>query len=214
VYKPQRQNISDTVIDELRTRIVRGDFPAGERINEVHVSQQLQVSRTPLREALTRLAGESFIDTRPKLGFFVRPLTVDEATDLYAIRVQLDPWALRLAGIPSKAAIVELVQMNEGLGKQSNLEEMIDLDDTFHLTLLGGCPNRTLLELIRQMMWRTRRYELAYFSDPANRYTAAAEHAQLITKLRRNDLDGAVKWLTQNMSSALPALVKWLEARK
>ena len=55
---PLRDNISDSVAAELRHRIVDGQLPAGERINEVHLARQLGVSRTPLREALSRLAAE------------------------------------------------------------------------------------------------------------------------------------------------------------
>src|SRR2546421_11300111 len=98
---PLRDNISDSVAAELRRRIVDCRLPAGERINEVHLSQQLGVSRTPLREALARLAHEGALETIPRIGYFVRPLTREEFEQIYSIRPILDPEALRLAGLPS-----------------------------------------------------------------------------------------------------------------
>src|SRR5256885_11811966 len=98
-----RDNISHTVAIELRNMIVDGRLPAGERINEVHLSKQLGVSRTPLREALARLNQEGALRHVPRIGYFVRPLTLEEFEQIYPIRQLLDPEALRLAGLPSPA---------------------------------------------------------------------------------------------------------------
>ena len=73
-----RDNLSDTVATRLRHLIVDGQLAAGQRINEVHLSQQLGVSRTPLREALARLAQEGALRSVPRIGYFVRTLDVDE----------------------------------------------------------------------------------------------------------------------------------------
>lgn len=201
-----RNNMSQALEDELRTRICRGDLSPGSRINEVHVAGALGVSRTPLREALTRLAGEAFVEARPKLGFYVRSLSATEAAELYAIRARLDPWALSLAGLPDAAAIAELEAINGELARATRADAAIERDDAWHLRLLAACPNTVLLGLIRQMMWRTRRYEYAYFSDAANRATAVAEHARLIATARAGDLTGACRWLEQNLSTAVPVL--------
>src|SRR5262245_36973472 len=96
-----RPNISDVLATALRDMIVDGRLPAGERINEVHLAARLQVSRTPLREALGRLVAEGALTSVPRIGYFVCPLTLDEFEQLYPIRAILDPEALRLAGIPS-----------------------------------------------------------------------------------------------------------------
>jgi DNA-binding GntR family transcriptional regulator len=203
--------MSHALEDELRARIVRGELPAGARINEVHVAAALGVSRTPLREALTRLSGEAFVEARPKHGFYVRPLSTAEANELYAIRAKLDPWALRLAGLPDRATIERLAAINAELARTTDVEQAIDRDDEWHLLLLAHCPNRVLLGLIRQMMWRTRRYEHTYFSTAESRATAVAEHAKLIEMLRHGDLEAAHRWLTTNMSSALPVLDRAIE---
>jgi DNA-binding GntR family transcriptional regulator len=108
-----RDNISDTVAVELRNRIVAGRLPAGERINEVHLSQQLGVSRTPLREALARLAQEGALRHVARIGYFVRPLTLEEFEQIYAIRPILDPEALRLAGLPSRDRLERLRDIND-----------------------------------------------------------------------------------------------------
>jgi DNA-binding GntR family transcriptional regulator len=205
-----RANLSHSLEDELRALVVRGELVAGERVNEVHLAKQLEVSRTPLREALTRLAGEHFLDAQPRIGFFVRALSVEEVDQLYPIRAKLDPWALQLGGLPDRSTLDALDAMNEELGTQSDPDRVIALDDEWHLALLAHCPNRVLIELIEQMMWRTRRYEHAYFRANHNVSTAHAEHKKLLAALRKKDLRDACNRLEANMTSAIPVLVAWL----
>jgi DNA-binding GntR family transcriptional regulator len=202
-----RANMTSQLEHELRGRILRQELAPGSRINEVHVAEDLGVSRTPLREALTRLEVEALVESRPKLGFYVRPLSKAELEQLYAIRLRLDPWAMRLAGIPPADTLDELDRINAELARSRTADEAIELDDAWHLHLLAGCPNRVLVDLIRQMMARTRRYEHIYFSDRKNRKRAAAEHAKLIALLRRKDLGGACRALEVNMSTSLPEVM-------
>ncbi|MFT3700258.1 MAG: GntR family transcriptional regulator [Kofleriaceae bacterium] len=208
----QRQSLSHNLEDEVRDLVVRGELSG--RVNEVHLAEQLTVSRTPLREALTRLAGEHFLEAKPRHGFFVPPLTVDEVHQLYPIRARLDPWALELAGIPDKDAFFKLHELNERLGAARSAEQVIALDDEWHLLLLAHCPNRVLVDLIQQMIWRTRRYEQAYFRATKNIGNAYEEHGKLLTALRKKDLALACKRLADNMTSAIPELVAWLGAPK
>src|SRR5436853_385060 len=107
-----RGNISEELADRLRNMIVDGGLAAGERINEVHLALRLGVSRTPLREALARLAREGTLASVPRIGWFVKPLTLDEFDQLYPIRPLLDPEALRLAGLPSPARLEQLEALN------------------------------------------------------------------------------------------------------
>ncbi|HET9231607.1 MAG TPA: GntR family transcriptional regulator, partial [Vitreimonas sp.] len=152
----ERANIADSAVEAVRTMIVDGALPEGDRINEVHLAQKLGVSRTPLREALNRLASEGALTSAPHLGFFVRPLTLEEFQQVYTIRPLLDPEALRLAGLPSAAKLDRLERINAKLGKAAS-ERAITLDDQWHLELIGDCPNRVLIELIENNILRTRR---------------------------------------------------------
>jgi DNA-binding GntR family transcriptional regulator len=209
-----RTNLIHGLEDEVRDLVVNGGLVAGERVNEVHLAKQLEVSRTPLREALTRLAGENFLDAQPRIGFFVPALSAAEVLQLYPIRAKLDPWALELAGLPDRETIDALDAMNDELqAAAADPDRVIALDDEWHLALLAHCPNKVLIELIHQMMWRTRRYEYAYFRATPGVSTAHAEHRRLLAALRKKDLRDACKRLEANMTSAIPALVKWLERR-
>jgi DNA-binding GntR family transcriptional regulator len=206
-------NLSDRIRSIVRERIVQGTLAPASRINEVHMAEALRVSRTPLREALNGLVAEGALRSVPRRGFFVRPLSVEEFLAIYPIRALLDPEALRLSGIPSPQRIRELERLNRQLRAEPDCEQRVRLDDQWHLELVSGCPNPVLLDLIRQFMMRTRRYELAFYRATPNLETSTADHQRVIAAARRNDMQGALQALRNNMTSGIDPIVAWLRER-
>lgn len=212
--KLQRPNLSDSAAETLREMIVDGRLEAGSRINEVHLSAALGISRTPLREALVRLAAEGALTTLPRSGFFVRPLTLDEFRQIYPIRAMLDPEALRLAGVPPRKRLERLEALNRKLQDTADPGDVIGLDDAWHLELVHGCPNHILIALIEQFMRRTRRYELALMRERRNVQGSIQSHEAILGALRSGDLDGACALLRRNMEIGSGPIVSWLEERE
>lgn len=210
-----RLNLADELADALRQMVADGALPLGVRINEVELADRLGVSRTPLREGLYRLAADGFVESRPRLGFFVQALDASTASQLYGMRAVLDPAALELAGVPPRASLERLRAINTALGAAvSDVEAIIDLDDSWHLELIGGCPNRILLGLIQQFMKRTRPLERAYCRDHQNVDVMMSEHARISERLESGDLEGAVSALRQNMQSGIEPILRWLSERR
>lgn len=207
-------NLAEEVANRVRDMILDGRLPAGDRINEVHLAARLGVSRTPLREALSRLVTEGALRDLPRRGFFARPLTAEEVRDIYPIRSILDPAALRLAGIPPAAAIGRLRKINRRLKACTRAAEAVALDDRFHLELVAACPNPMLLDLIRQFMWRTRRYELGSMRRHASMSGAVAAHARIVAALEAGDLDAACRELEGNLARGQTPVLEWLAGRK
>jgi DNA-binding GntR family transcriptional regulator len=209
-----RGNLSDVIMDTLRNMIVDGALPAGDRISEVHLARELGVSRTPLREALARLSNEGALDAVPRIGYFVRPLTLGEFEQIYSIRPILDPEALRLAGLPSPDRIKRLHEMNQKIGKARAADAIIDLDDEWHMELLADCPNKVLVDVIKQFARRTRRYEIALMREHKNVLTTTINHNAIMTALRKRDLKGACAALRFNCMTGYEPIKEWLLARE
>lgn len=209
-----RPNIGEALTNVLRDMIVDGQLPAGDRINEVHLSRDLGVSRTPLREALGRLAAEAALSSVPRIGYFVLPLTLDEFQQLYTIRPILDPEALRLAGLPSPERLKQLEEINRQITAATDADTVIELDDRWHLELIAACPNKVLIEMIKQVIRRTRRYETALMRERNNVQVATKTHERIIAALRQRNLNGAVDILRRNMQTGSEPIVEWLQARE
>ena len=208
-----RDNLSDALAVTLRNMIVDGSLPPGDRINEVHLSQQLGVSRTPLREALARLAHEGALRGVPRIGYFVPPLTLEEFDEIHAIRPLLDPEALQLTGLPSRERLDRLKSLNNRLEKARSADVIIGLDDEWHLELIADCPNSVLLDLIHQFMQRTRRYELGLMREQKHLSAAIENHKAIMSALRRHDLAAACSALRKNLQTGREPIVAWLKRR-
>ncbi|MCP4902486.1 MAG: GntR family transcriptional regulator [bacterium] len=211
---PTRLNISDEVASVLREMIFDGRLVAGERINEVHLAAILNVSRTPLREALTGLVGEGALYQVPRRGYFVYELSADEVENIYPIRAYLDPEALRLAGLPSSSRLQRLESINRDIAASTGAKEAIQLDDFWHITLWEKCRNPVLTGLIEQFMRRTRRYELALMSERANIEATIGSKEGIIELLCDGDLEAACALLRQRLMNAKEPIIEWLGKRQ
>jgi GntR family transcriptional regulator, vanillate catabolism transcriptional regulator len=92
MQRPQQQ----AVADKLREMILHGSFAGGDRLLEIPLSEQLEVSRTPVREALITLADEGLVEYRPNRGYIVRSFTLDDIMNAYVVRETLEGLAVRL----------------------------------------------------------------------------------------------------------------------
>lgn len=194
--------------------ILDGAIAAGSRINEVHLARDLGVSRTPLREAIARLEREDALITVPRVGAFVRPLTLEEFEQIYAIRPLLDPEALRLAGLPSRSHVDRLERLNARIHAATDADTIIALDDEWHLLLIDECPNKVLIDLIQKFMRRTRRYELALMRERRQVDVATDTHSEIIGALRRRDLGAAAAILKRNLETGGEPIRCWLLERE
>lgn len=208
------ESLSELAAVIVRNMIVDGRLPAGARINEVHLSRQLGISRTPLREALAGLEREGAIDSVPRIGWFVRPLTLEELRQLYPIRPLLDPEALRLAGLPSPDRLRQLRALNSRIAHEPDADTIVDLDDQWHRLLIARCPNALLLELIEQIIRRTRRYELALMREGRNVAVAAGNHDDIMRALADGDLAAGCAALRRNLETGFAPIAAWLAERE
>ncbi len=206
-------NLSDELVDQIRTMIVDERLPEGQRINEVHLAEQLGISRTPLREALTRLISEGALEAIPRRGFFVKALSIEEVNDIYPIRALLDPEALALSGLPNAEQMQYLNQLNQAILAETEPFNIIALDDAWHLALIQNCPNKVIFDLIHQFMLRTRRYEYGLMKSKDNVNTAIEIHQAIMDALEAGDLPAACQALKENMEHGRKPIVQWLQSR-
>ena len=148
-----------SVMDRLREAILRGEYAAGSRLNEVRISQTLAVSRTPVRAALQALAGEGLLDYAPNRGFTVRAFQLNEIVDAYDIRSTLEGVAARFAAerglTGDEIKIIERSLadgeklLQRGSFKPGDLSAYRIINGNFHDTALSAARNRMLGEMIR-----------------------------------------------------------------
>lgn len=148
-----------SITDQLREAILGGEYGAGRRLNEVHISQSLVVSRTPVRAALQSLAGEGLLDYAPNRGFTVRAFHLSEIIEAYDIRASLEGIAARFAAqrglsAEARAAIEKSLAdgdrlLRRGSFKSGDMSIYRLINGNFHDAVLSAARNRMLGEMIR-----------------------------------------------------------------
>jgi DNA-binding GntR family transcriptional regulator len=196
------------LVDRIRVLIVEQSPAPGVRINESKLSAELGVSRTPLREALSSLEGESLVRSEQDRGFFVPPLSKQEVAELYPIGRALDLLALRETRHYSDATIGELDHLNRAFLKAKRDRATAQRIDTeFHRLLIDGCPNQRLLKTVAPIKAAMERYERLYMSDASDVTRSAAHHSRIIEALRVSDIDAAADALSDNWTYGFEKLL-------
>lgn len=210
VRAPLRRQVRERLVAGL----LRGSPPPGAGINESELSAGLGVSRTPLREALLALEREGLVNYEPGRGFFVRPLGVTEAAELYPMLWTLEALALRSAALRPAADLDALDALNEELrAAAGNAEAMLTLDARWHRGLVEPCPNRRLLELLETMKVQAFRYEFAFMSESGRIANSVEQHQAITASLRAGNLASAIETLERHWRGGLDFVVPWLQER-
>lgn len=181
----------------------------GERVNEVDLAKQLNVSRTPLREALNRLATEGFLTTQLNKGFFARRLDANEVFNLYEFRSAVEAGATAIAceraSDDELRSIEQFVLASKDTKADVLATNLLKLDEEFHERLASATHNDEFVRMIRAI---NARVHFVRWIDMQNRRVHTQnEHLQIIQALQKRDCDRAVRLMRQHISRRLDQIV-------
>lgn len=200
LLKPE--TLTDQVYEILRERVISGKIPPGEFIREQDVSERLGVSRTPVREALARLASEGFLERMPHRGFRLPEETVDDLMEIYPIMTALEVLGTREAFDHLDAgAIAELREINQAYGQAFHDKDVyagIDNNHQFHNKLSARSGNKHLCRMLEDLRSRVRSLEIWAFSDIGHWQRSIEEHEEILQAIEARDFDKAIEILANN----------------
>jgi DNA-binding GntR family transcriptional regulator len=175
------------------------------------MATELGVSRTPVREALLRLAREGVLDADMGRGFRVPPLDAEEMRETGAILASMEGLALAMSTDIPADRLVQLSRIDLDLAAtRGDPDRCIDLDEQWHRTLLQGCPNRRLLSMISTLWQVPRRYMRAYLNDARRVSLSTQHHARIIEALRRGDREAASRRFSHHWERGIEELNAWI----
>lgn len=191
------QSLTTLVQRELERLILAGEVKPGERINEQHVAQRLQVSRGPVREALRGLERAGLVEARVNRGVYVREVSVEQALEIYEMRGLITGFACaRLAAASTadqRAELAGLVAQMERAATAGDQAVYYAINLAFHDKLMlfaGNMRAKAMYDALVKESHLCRRRSL--FS-PRNMGESNAEHAAMLDAIRRGDAETARK---------------------
>ena len=168
--KQDSNSLTQRVYKDLRTAILTGKIAGGTRLVESTLAADMQVSRTPIREALHKLALEGLLYSIPRAGYIVEEMSDYDIQDLFTTRMNIEQIAARLA--MEKISEEELKQLALNIKKtdavlESGLtEKMADLDMAFHGIIYKATRSKTLYQICQTLSDHTLKYRIALIHLP------------------------------------------------
>lgn len=206
------ETLTDRVYDVVRNKILSGQMAPGEFVREQDISERLGVSRTPVREALARLASESFLERMPHKGFRLPEETVSELIELYPIITALEVLGTREALVRLDAEVIaELKLINaryEAAYQRRDIYAGIDLNHQFHHLLSERSGNQRLSQMLDELRAKVRSLEIWAFSDTRNWPKSIKQHESILEALTAGDTERALQILEQNRLSTFREFTK------
>ena len=194
------ENLSARVYNQIKNLILSNEVMPGQKLHHQHLSERLGVSRTPVREALTRLVQEGYVSFLPNRGFTCKEIRMQEAEQLYDVREAIEAFPVEKATANlTDAALGGLRRKVDSYGEDVHRRfsrERLVYDQDVHLEIARLAGNETLRNSLRHVFERIvlkRRTDGLY--DPARGLAAHQEHLRLLEAMERRDADAAVRIL-------------------
>ncbi|MCQ5130083.1 GntR family transcriptional regulator [Butyricicoccus faecihominis] len=197
--------LSGPVYDYLLEQIMSGQYKPGERIPETKVAAVFGISRTPVRDAMRRLASDGLIDLQPHRFAQVAKYTSDTIRDIGMLRISLDSMAIKLAMLyGNQSEFMELRGIAETceqgmLTNNDALRRTADCD--FHLALARISGNRLLLQFQTELYLRVNFVLLQQPNIVVNKQRHIRQHFQIVDALAAHDEEGALRIITEHLFS-------------
>ncbi len=199
----EKRSLAEQVYRHIRRMILSGELPAGERIPEERIAAEFGVSRTPVREALHRLAVLGLITIKPRSYAQVVKIDTDEADQIAAVRGQLEILAVRLladkATEQDSQALKRAAKDCLNLLAQGDIAGFFEKDGEFHLEIARRCGNRYLVELMEQLDPKVQLFRLARCTTAKKIKANALFHDKIVDALCKNNVPAAVKLMEQHV---------------
>lgn len=202
-----RQTAHEFVRGVLRRAILSGDLRGGTRLVQADLASMLEVSTTPVREALRDLSSEGLIRFDPHRGAVVQELSGEELREIYMIREILEPVALRQA-VPkvTDELIGRLRVLHEKMASEPHSAEWVEANRAFHMAIYEAADSPRLSAIIRSLEDSSVMYIGASLKDvPELRPTAIHDHGAILDALERRDAEAAVTAAVAHLGLAIKA---------
>ena len=181
VQKP----LKDLVYLELKHKILTGEIVSQTRLMEIDLSEKMNVSRTPIREAIKRLADDGLVKVEPRRGAYVANISIKDMLDVFEVREDMEGFVAKLAAKriteEEKGQLKEIAaEYEEAIEKADDKERIIELDEKFHNFIVKCSGNETLRELVNYVQELSLRFRYLYYDDFSLYESTAEQHNRIM----------------------------------
>lgn len=205
---PIFMTLEEYVASKLREAILKGYLKPGEKIDQNEVAELLGVSRSPVRDALKKLAAEGLVQIHPYRGAIVAELSPEELDEIYMLRRTLEGLAARLAAAHiDEECLVVLREILQAMDETEDADKWIELNYRFHHTIYEAAKRPRLLALIDNLRNIVSPYIRQYISTPEYRRSAQQSHRRILEACARRDPEEAQRETEAHLQAVIDGVL-------
>ena len=198
----------EEVFQQLRERILLGYYAKGTALTELRVSQELGVSRTPIREAFSQLLFDGLVSATPNKSIIVEGFDQQDILDLYEVRSRIETLAAERAAnqmTDDQRQALQAIYVREAADTEdpeARIHHLQSLDADFHDLIFQGSGSKILRNMLTSINQYTRNARIVSLSMPGRRKSVLQEHARILEAILRRDGVAAHEQMRAHISMA------------
>jgi len=214
--KYERQYLRDVVYEKIKSKILDGTLSEGKKITVTDISNELCISRTPVREALYKLTATGLIKILPHKGFLINSWSVKEVKDVFEVRAVLECLAIELFIKNLSQENIRKLEEMFLIMKEASLEndfiKVAKMNNEFHDYIVDKSNNSEVARLMEQLKNKIEMFRLISISKPSRIKYSLEEHNKIFDSIKKKDVDGAKNNLKIHINKAKNIITNTINA--
>jgi len=203
-----KKDLKSYAYDVLRNRIVNCIYPPSSILNEAQLAAEFGISRTPIREAISRLENEGFIQVVPKKGIFVTSVSLNDVQQIFQARIAIEPIAVKMAG-PNLPREDLLRYKASYSGDEPDIFNAFRADTEMHLFIIRHCGNRFIIEMMEKVFDVNTRVIISSKQNQCQIHDARKEHIQILDMILMERYDEASAYMREHITNCERAALQF-----
>ena len=184
-----KKNLKNSTYLTLKEKLINCIYPPGTILNEIQLAEDFGLSRTPVREAISRLEMDGYVKVMPKKGIYVTDISLNDVHQIFQTRIEIEPIALKLAA-PYLETDELIMFRNRFEHDTPDIINAFRLDTAMHLFIIEHCGNRYIIDMMRKLFDDNTRIVIASKQNQVRIHNAKCEHLEILDSLIvREDLE-------------------------
>jgi len=214
--RTERRRLADDVYQQILDAIASHEIGMDDQLVQEKLAAELEISRTPIREALLRLEQEGVLVTSPRGGFMLRRVSEEEAREIYDVRAAIEGQAARLLALRDDPSVHErlrsIIRAEETLSAHT-VQAYFAANRTIHRSIVEATDNRLLLEMFDNIWNRALSFHLFAAIDEIDLAQSLGNHQELVEAMASGNPEIAMSAIFDHINDGLDLQAKALRLR-
>lgn len=222
LYSEMEDQISATIKDKvyktIKKDICSGVYSPGQWLQEKELTENLGVSRSPIREALRMLVSDGIVVEIPNKGVFVREFTVRDIQEIFDMRLMMESYAIgrcaKRFSDDQREKLESIIKDMEKSHREKDLAAYIDCDTKLHNTIIEMSGNKLLADCYRRVRTMTQRFRIYSLNNTQRFDESVSEHAQIVQYILSGNTGRAQMINSRHLELARDKILEYIEAKQ